>query len=199
MIVCVTFLHSVCYEQLDATFPKFLVRIIGENAHFGVFLAIHSAAMMIGALIFTPLTLKISSYSLILIGGLLGSLAAFVLFMGSTVFNFMGFVLFLSSGESILVPRTLDYTMKVADNGEEGIYLALCNSPYYFGMVLTGLFSGQLLKAYCPEDEIQDCFMIWKVVAISTLAVVVLMASLKFCISHDESDSTTQEESSDNS
>ena len=188
MIIFITFLHSICYEQLDATFPKFLLRVKGENAHFGAFLSIHSINMMIGVLAFTPLTFKISSYTLILIGGLLGSLASFMLVLGSTNLNFFAFIILLSSGESILVPRTLDYTMKVAGNGEEGIYLALCNTPYYFGMILTGIISGEMLQTYCPETGDKHCFVIWKIVSLATLGIVVIMASLRFLISHKESD-----------
>jgi MFS family permease len=191
VIICITILHSVCFEQLDATFPKFLVRVIGDKAHFGVLLGIHSAHMMVGALVFTPLAFKYDSYNLILIGGLLGCLASTMLILGSSYINFIAFVILLSSGESILVPRTLDYTMKVADSGDEAIYLVLCNSPYYFGMVLTGLFSGKLLRTYCPETNDEDCFLIWKTVAIGTLGIISFMTLLKFCISHKENAAET--------
>ena len=110
-----------------------------------------------------------------------------MLVLGSTNLHFIAFVILLSSGESLLVPRTLDYTMKVADVGEEGIYLALCNSPYYFGMILTGIISGELLETYCPENGERNCFVIWKIVSFSTFGIVIVMAALRYCISHKES------------
>ncbi|OMJ71962.1 hypothetical protein SteCoe_29696 [Stentor coeruleus] len=187
----VTLLHSVCFEQLDATFPKFITRVIGDKAHFGIFFGIYSANMLIGALAFTPLTFKLSSYTLIMLGGSLGALASFMLFLGSTNLNFIAFALLLSSGECILVPRTLDYTMKVASEGEEGVYLAVCNSPYYFGMILTGIISGKLLENYCPEYGDKSCFFIWKVVSVCAICVVMLMGIFKYCISHNESQAET--------
>ena len=116
-----------------------------------------------------------------------------MLALGSTNLNFIAFVILLSSGESILVPRTLDYTMKVAGPGEEGLYLALCNSPYYFGMILTGLISGELLQTFCPGEGEQNCFAIWKILSSGTLAVVVIMAILGFFVSHKESFVSSEE------
>lgn len=193
VIILVTTLHSICFEQLDATFPKYLIRTSGEKSHFGVFLSIHSANMLIGALAFTPLAYKLSSYTLILLGSCFGLAACWVLSLAPTNLNYICYVLLLSTGESILVPRTLDYTMKVAGAGEEGFYLALSNSPFYFGMILTGYMSGELFKRFCEEGKTEECGKLWETVTFLSAFVVGLLIICKPCLSQDETQAESEE------
>ena len=74
--------------------------------------------MLVGTLSFTPLTYALSSYTLIMVGGALGSAAALVLVSGSAYFNVVLFTVLLSLGESLWVPRLLDYTFAVAPEGK---------------------------------------------------------------------------------
>lgn len=154
----VTILRSGCFGHLDATFPKYLVRQSGGKAHFGAYLALHSVTMLVGALGFTPLAYVMSSYSLIVVGGFMGSIAPLILVFGMSSFNSVIFVIIISCGECIWIPRLLDYTLKIAPKGSEGTYLALCNCPFYFAMILTGVFSGSLLENFCPENHQKDCY-----------------------------------------
>lgn len=157
LISFLIFLRSGCFGHLDATFPKYITRQEGEKAHFGNYLALHSTTMFLGTIGFTPISYLFSSYTLITVGAFMGSIAPMFLVLGNTTFYFICFVIVVSAGESLWVPRLLDYTLKIAPHGEEGTYLALCNCPFYFGMILTGLFSGNLLEMYCPEEGENNC------------------------------------------
>ncbi|CAG9320049.1 unnamed protein product [Blepharisma stoltei] len=172
-------LRSGCFGQLDATFPKYLTRQEGEKAHFGAYLALHSTTMLICTIGFTPLSYQFSSYSLILAGGFIGSISPLFLVIGGSNFYYICFVIVVSAGESLWVPRLLDYTMRIAPKGEEGTYLALCNCPFYFGMIVTGVFSGSLLEVYCPENGENNCEKMWLIIGVCGIMIPFLLVVLR--------------------
>jgi predicted MFS family arabinose efflux permease len=180
LIFILIMLRSSSFGHLDATLPKFMLRMEGDDAHFGMMLAVHSFNMMIGLLFLTSLTYYIESYDLILIGAAIGSLGSIWLIFIQNMLGYVLFVLFISTGESIWVPRVLDYTYSVAPEGGEGIYLALCNCPFYFGMIVTGATSGLLLYEYCPDDdETGSCYKVWIWVFVGSVFITLLLVSLK--------------------
>ena len=91
-----------------------MVRTVGSDAHFGYMLAIHSFTMLFGVFFLTILTYKFSSYTLIVTGGLIGSLSSVFLFFETNYFTIVVFVVLISIGESLWVSRLLDYTVEVA-------------------------------------------------------------------------------------
>ena len=138
-------------------------------------LAIHSVTMIVGVFSLTTLTYSYSSYSLIIVGAAIGSLGSSLLIFSNELWAIVLFVIAISIGESIWVPRLLDYTYSIAPKGQEGIYLAISNCPFYFGMILTGITSGTLLKLFCPNTEVQEtnanekCYMIWEFVFLGSI------------------------------
>ena len=150
-----TLLRAGCFGQLDASMAKYMVRTLGSDAHFGFMIAVHSVTMLLGVFLFTMLTFHYSSYSLLIVGGLVGSVSALVMLIDYSYWNIIIFIVILSIGESIWTPRLLDYTLQIAPPRQEGLYLALCNCPFYFGMIITGALSGVLFEEFCPEGGIR--------------------------------------------
>ena len=180
LIFLLILLRSTSFGHLDATLPKYMTRLQGNNAHFGIMLTIHSCTMMIGLFVFTSLTYMYSSYTLMILGALFGTLGSVFVIFSSDVGAFVLFVVFISIGESIWVPRLLDYTYSVAPEGKEGIYLAMSNCPFYFGMILTGTSSGFLLNEYCPDnDNTENCSIIWIYVLFSSFIISFLLFIFK--------------------
>lgn len=180
LIVFMVLLRSACFGHLDTTFPKYIIRVTNDDtAHFGVMLAVHSVTIIVGIMAFTILTYYYTSYSLIIIGGLIGALSTSLLIFWNDYFSFVLMTIGISAGESIWVPRLLDYTYEVAPKNEEPIYLALSNFPFYFGMIITGVTSGLLLEEYCPEDGEQDCHIVWLIIFTSSLWIPVALFLLK--------------------
>ena len=180
LIFILIMLRSSSFGHLDATLPKYMLRMEGDDAHFGMMLAIHSFNMMLGLLFLTSLTYYFQSYDLILLGAAIGSLGSIWLIFIESMAGYTLFVLFISTGESIWVPRVLDYTYAVAPEGQEGIYLALCNCPFYFGMIVTGATSGMLLYEFCPDDDnTGSCYKVWLYVLFGSIFITFLLFSLK--------------------
>lgn len=180
LIFLLTLLRSTSFGHLDATLPKYLTRVQGPNAHFGIMLTIHSCTMMLGLFIFTGLTYMYSSFTLMIIGALFGALGSIFIIISSELGAFVLFVVFISIGESIWVPRLLDYTYSVVPDGKEGLYLAMSNCPFYFGMILTGTSSGLLFNEFCPDnDNIENCPILWTFVFFASLIISFSMLVLK--------------------
>ncbi|OMJ69910.1 hypothetical protein SteCoe_32237 [Stentor coeruleus] len=180
LIVFIVLLRSACFGHLDTTFPKYIIRVTNDDtAHFGVMLAVHSVTIIVGIFTFTILTYYYTSYSLIIIGGLIGTLSTSLLIFWNDYFSFVLMTIGISAGESLWVPRLLDYTYEVAPKNEEPFYLALSNFPFYFGMIITGVTSGLLLEEYCPEDGEQNCEMVWLIILASSLWIPIAIFLLK--------------------
>jgi MFS family permease len=172
-------LRSACFGHLDATLPKYMVREYKDDAHFGVMLALHSVTMMIGLFSLTALTFSYSSYNLITFGAVIGVIGSLFIIIAPGWLGIIMFVVCISIGESIWVPRLLDYTYSIAPEGEEGVYLSMSNFPFYFGMILTGATSGYLLDNFCSENKKENCNFIWVFVMLSSSCIPLLLIALK--------------------
>ena len=153
LISLMVVMESACFGHLDSTFPKYLMRITDDDAaHFGLMFAAHTAIIMISIFIFAGLDFYYESYGLIVIGSAIGAVSTISLVFWENYVSFSIMIFGVSVGEALWVVRLLEYTFQVAPEGHESIYLALCNCPFYFGMIITGVTSGILLDEYCPED-----------------------------------------------
>ena len=179
LIALLILLRSACFGHLDATLPKYMVRLQGKNAHFGVMLTIHSITMLLGVFFLTTLTFSFNSYNLIVAGGMIGALGSCPIIFDSEIWTFVIFVVMISIGESIWVPRLLDYTYSIAPDGQEGVYLAMSNCPFYFGMIITGASSGVMLDNFCPKDDLSECYMIWAIVFCTSVGIPIILVLLK--------------------
>jgi hypothetical protein len=102
------------FGHLDTTLPKYLTRVQRNNAHFGIMLAVHSMTMILALFLLTSLTYVWSSLTLINFGAFLGCVGCIFIILSDSLIACIMFVVTISIGESIWVPRLLDYTDKVA-------------------------------------------------------------------------------------
>ena len=186
LIFLLVLLRSTSFGHLDATLPKYLIRTKGSDSHFGLMLSIHSTTMITGLLTLTVLTYHFTSYNLICIGGFFGAISSVLVILWDDTLVYILFVVLISIGESIWVPRLLDYTYTVAPKGREGIYLAMSNCPFYFGMILTGIESGVMFDSFCDDDSSSDCNFIWVLVFISSLCIFFMLIIFKKVITKSD-------------
>ena len=180
LIFLLILLRSMSFGHLDATLPKYITRVQGDQAHFGIMLTVHSFTMILALFFLTSLTYLYSSLTLITLGAFLGCIGCIFIMLSDNLLACVLFVMVISVGESIWVPRLLDYTDDVALEGQEGVYLAMSNCPFYFGMMLTGGASGILLQNYCPDDQdVEDCSNVWVFVFLSSLIISACLVLLR--------------------
>ena len=180
LIALLILLRSACFGHLDTTFPKYLTRVMDDDsAHFGSLLAVHSVTIMSVIFFSTIFLYYYTSYTLIATGALIGSMSSAILIAWEAYPAFYLTVIGISIGEALWVPRLLDYTYQIAPRNQENIYLALCNCPFYFGMILTGISSGLLLEEYCPDDGEKHCYVIWVVISSSSVFISLMIFTFR--------------------
>mmetsp|Transcript_2757 Transcript_2757/g.5325 ORF Transcript_2757/g.5325 Transcript_2757/m.5325 type:complete len:513 (-) Transcript_2757:1179-2717(-) len=142
------------FRHLDATLPKYLVRIHGPTVNKGLVYAVNPACVVLLVPVISALTAEKDAFTMILIGGYISATSAFYMTISSTLTAAILFVLQLSVGEAIWSPRFLDYMVSVAPEGKEAAFMALANAPLFLSKLPAGLFSGYLLSNFCPPDPL---------------------------------------------
>jgi predicted MFS family arabinose efflux permease len=170
------------FKHLDATFPKYMRRTMGDHSHLGCVLALHSIVLVIIAPLSVTLVNYYSNYSLVVLGSGISSAAGLILVLKANYLTTSLYISVLAIGESMWNPRLLDYTVDAAPAGREGFFLALVTIPYYLGIVLAGGLSGVLLENECPEGGSKHCYRVYLIIAGIGLTAVGVCSALKRCL-----------------
>lgn len=194
--LCVAIGARATFRHLDATFPKYFMRMYGKQAPFELFLAMEPVATVILSFPITYILLnrRISTYTALVIGTFLQSCCPLVLAVTS-YWSALTFVLLLALAESIWAPRLYDYSTMVAPEGFEGTFVAITFVPQYVAAGVVGVSSGYLLDHFVPPtlnldgntdgtDRRPD--LLWgTVAATSFISPVLIVLGRKFLFSDD--------------
>lgn len=101
------------FRHLDATFPKYAVRVLGEDSPFGTIISINPFLILFLVPLATPLSFHINPYTQILIGSFISGVSPFALAVSSSIPAAVIFVILLSIGEALWSPRLYDYTVSI--------------------------------------------------------------------------------------
>ena len=162
-------------------FPTYAIRLFGEGAPVGSLFGVLNPVLIVFLVpLFSVLTMKMRSYTMLLVGTTLSAGAVFLCFLpegvtlamansfvGELVFDYwldipigqrdpfylslITFIVVFTVGEAIWSPRLMQFSAEIAPHGKEGSYLALAILPYFLGKALAGGMSGFLLTTYTPE------------------------------------------------
>lgn len=148
------------FVYLSLLYPKFWLRMIGDDASIGSLQALNPILVIIGLIVFIPLLHRFKLFSMLVGGALITSISmfftAFPPASGWNVANFtymttIFFLVILTIGELIWSPRLSQFTAAIAPKGQEGSYLGLSMVPYFMAKTVVGLYSGHMLERWCPE------------------------------------------------
>lgn len=168
------------YRHLDATFPKYMVRVFGPDAPFGSLIALNPLCVVLVSLLSAPLGLKHHPVPIIIFGSFISAVSPFALAIGHTYANAILFVLLLSIGEGIWSPRLYEYSVMIAETGREGVYTALAAAPMFLASLLTGATSGVLLDRYTPEKGAEkQPEVMWAIIGLTSVISPALMLLLR--------------------
>jgi MFS family permease len=162
-------------------FPTYGIRVFGEGAMVGSIFGVLNPVMIVFLVpLISVLTMKVRSYTMLLIGTLVSAGAVFLCFMPESIAIFLSdtwfgelifdrwlevpvgqrdpfyisliiFIAVFTVGEAIWSPRLMQFSAEIAPRGKEGAYIALAILPYFVGKALAGGMSGFLLTTYTPE------------------------------------------------
>ncbi len=159
--------------QLYATMPKYVIRLLGEDAKPEWLANINPLIVVLFVVLITKLMRNRKAITSIFIGMLLVPVSAFALSLGQlwqnsagnliSVFNLFSMrplTLMLIIGiaiqgfaESFISPRYLEYFSLQAPKGEEGVYLGFGYLYSFFAAITGFILSGFLLDKYCPDPK----------------------------------------------
>ncbi len=188
----VVFVKLVLYH-FYYTFPKVVIRELGEGAPFArLFGFLNAVVVIVLAPVVGALTQKFTAYRTVIIGTTIAACSIFLMALPPAMFQgladgpfgaaiswwldlprplhplYAGIVLCViiySIGECFYSPRLYEYPAAIAPKGQEGSYMALSMLPYFFAKFFAGGLSGYLLAAWCPAEGPRNSQMIWVIVA----------------------------------
>jgi len=164
------------FRHMDATLPKYLTRTLGETAHFGYIYDINSVMIIFCVPLAQRVLAKADAYWVIAASALFMQWAPLpFIFGGPSYTSAAGFMVLVSIGEAIGAPKSIQYTLRVAPKGREGLYGVLVNVPLFGVKTLVGFSSGWLLHTYCPAADTSHCDTMWMFIQqCASLSVLIL-------------------------
>ncbi|NLH48523.1 MAG: MFS transporter [Myxococcales bacterium] len=150
--------------------PKYWLRVIGPDAAIGTLNMINPIGIVIGLILFIPLTNKFNIFSMLVYGSMVSAISLFPMalpwqYLGSDIANahyLMAILcmIFLTIGEVIWSPKLSEYTAAIAPPGQEGTYLGLTMVPWFLAKTVVSVLSGHMLVRWSPEKvDIQGTLM----------------------------------------
>lgn len=151
--------------QLYATMPKYVIRLIGEDASPGWYANVNPLIVFLLVNFITSLMKKSSALKSMSIGMFIIPLAALVMAGGTLIGKLpvlgmhpVAFMMVLGIGlqalaECFISPRYFEFFSLQAPKGEEGLYLGFAQLHSFFSYLFAFGISGFLLEKYCPDPK----------------------------------------------
>ena len=171
------------FRSLETVYVLFMDRYFGSK-YVGTIAAINPIMISAGLWLVQPLLEYIPYNARFLIGATvtLFSLGVMVAF-GVTYFTVIMFQVLLSIGEMFWSPALNTFSMQLAPQGHEGLWISMPQIPFTLAKVINGKTSGWLLERYCPEPP-GACHAreMWAMLLLITAFAPILLAVLWKCL-----------------
>ena len=153
-------------SQMYATMPKYVIRLIGEDASPGWYANVNPLIVFVMVNFVTSLMNKKKALSSMMIGMLIIPMSALVMSFGNQIdspsilwLHPVAFMMILgiamqAIAECFISPRFLEYFSLQSPKGEEGLYLGFSHLHSFFSYLLAFLMGGFLLDKYCPDPRL---------------------------------------------
>ncbi len=119
----------------------------------------------------TALTKKKDVYTMMIIGTAVSAIPTFLLCLGPRLPILLLYLVVFSIGEALWSARFLEYASELAPEGRVAQYMGLANVPWILAKFTTGLYSGWMMKHYCPKvgpKDTETMWLIYGLIAISS-------------------------------
>lgn len=185
--------------QMYATMPKYVIRMIGEDASPGWYANVNPLVVFVMVNFITSFMKKSTALTSMTIGMIIIPLSALVMSLGSQVgpdfilglhpvaFMMIVGIAMQAIAECFISPRFLEFFSHQSPKGEEGLYLGFSHLHSFFSYLFAFGLSGFLLNKYCPDPKLfnsaqeyaavtTNAHYIWYVfVAIGLISAVALL------------------------
>jgi len=150
------------FTYLYLLMPKYWLRTIGPDAEIGALNMINPIGIVIGLILFIPITNKFNVFSMLVYGAMVSAFALFPLALPWQIFGgaiahahyLMALIcmVIMTVGEVVWSPKLNEYTAAIAPKGQEGTYLGLSLIPWFVAKTVVSLLSGHMLGAWSPPS-----------------------------------------------
>lgn len=153
-------------SQMYATMPKYVIRMIGENASPGWYANVNPLVVFVCVNFITSLMKKKTALTSMMIGMFIIPFSALVMSLGTQVgadyilglhpvaFMMIIGIAFQALAECFISPRYLEFFSLQAPKGEEGLYLGFSHLHSFFSFLFAFGLSGFLLDKFCPDPRL---------------------------------------------
>jgi hypothetical protein len=174
---------KVVFLHLQFTWPKYVLRVDGEDFPAGKVLALNSLLILAFTPVATALTRKWRAVDAIVLGALVTAASPFILCLGSSMAFQVAMIVTLTVGEALWSPRAFEYNVAIAPRGQESTYVGLASLPFFLAKLIAAWTSGRLLERFCPAVGERHPAILWGIIGGATLVGPVAMVLLKRVIS----------------
>ncbi|MEC9073246.1 MAG: hypothetical protein VX938_12730, partial [Myxococcota bacterium] len=184
MLGILTFVKLTFYV-FHVMFPTYAIRVFGADFPVvSLFGTLNPAMIVFLVPLVSILTVKVRSYSMLMVGTTLSAASVFICFMpdawasaiGSTwfgtwifdywveapignqdpfVISLIVFIMVFTVGEAIWSPRLMQFSAEIAPRGKEGAYIALAVLPYFLGKIGATVMADILTSQYFAEGMVE--------------------------------------------
>jgi hypothetical protein len=154
------------YAYIYLLMPKYWLRTIGPDAAIGVLNTINPIGIVIGLILFIPITNKFNVFSMLIYGAMISALSLIPLALPWQWYaadiaraHYLMAILcmvIVTVGEVIWSPKLYEYTAAIAPKGQEGTYLGLSLFPWFLAKTMVSFLSGHMLERWSPETVTVD-------------------------------------------
>ncbi|NDV47840.1 MFS transporter [Paludibacter sp. 221] len=153
-------------SQMYATMPKYVIRMIGEEASPGWYANVNPLVVFVAVNFVTSFMKKRTALTSMIIGMLIIPVSALVMSLGNMIgtdyilgLHPIAFMMIIgiamqAIAECFISPRFLEYFSLQAPKGEEGLYLGFSHLHSFFSYLFAFGLSGFLLEKYCPDPKL---------------------------------------------
>lgn len=163
----------IIQQQLYATMPKYVIRLLGESARPEWLANVNPAVVVLFVVLVTNLMKKKKAVTSMFVGMLMMPFSALAMASSQTLqsitgdsVSFFGWftlhpltvmmiigIAIQGLAECFISPRFLEYFSYQAPKGEEGVYLGFSHLHSFFSALVGFIMSGFLLDSYCPDPK----------------------------------------------
>jgi Na+/melibiose symporter-like transporter len=152
-------------SQLYATMPKYVIRMIGQDASPGWYANVNPLIVFVMVNFITSFMKKRTALTSMTIGMLIIPLSALTMSFGTQIgketilgLHPVAFMMIIgiamqALAECFISPRYLEYFSMQSPKGEEGLYLGFSHLHSFFSYMFAFGLSGFLLNKYCPDPR----------------------------------------------
>ena len=184
MLGILTFVRLTFYV-FHVMFPTYAIRVFGADFPVvSLFGTLNPAMIVFLVPLVSILTIKVRSYSMLMVGTTLSAASVFICFIpdawalsigntwfGSWIYDYwveapignqdpfvislVIFIMVFTVGEAIWSPRLMQFSAEIAPRGKEGAYIALAVLPYFLGKVGATVMADILTGQYFSEGMVE--------------------------------------------